>query len=59
MKDSNLLNELEQKIKLMVSSLEKERSIKNRVATEESGKLSDIEERVKNLINLIDQLEQN
>ena len=57
MKDSNLLNELEQKIKLMVSSLEKERSIKNRVATEESGKLSDIEERVKNLINLIDQLE--
>ena len=59
MKDLNLLNELEQKIKLMVSSLEKERSIKNRVATEESGKLSDIEERVKNLINLIDQLEQN
>tara|TARA_X000000368_G_C22741558_1_gene584099 strand:- start:187 stop:360 length:174 start_codon:yes stop_codon:yes gene_type:complete len=57
MKDLNLLNELEQKIKLMVSSLEKERSIKNRVATEESGKLSDIEERVKNLINLIDQLE--
>ena len=59
MKDLNLLNELEQKIKLMVSSLEKERSIKNRVATEESGKLSDIEERVKNLINLIDQLEKN
>ena len=59
MKDLNLLNELEQKIRLMISSLEKERAISNHNSTEESGKLSDIEERVKNLINLIDQLEKN
>ena len=59
MKDLNLLNELEQKIRLMITSLEKEKSNKSNSSTIESGKLSDIEERVKNLINLIDQLEDN
>tara|TARA_B100000674_G_C37178976_1_gene618793 strand:+ start:331 stop:510 length:180 start_codon:yes stop_codon:yes gene_type:complete len=59
MKDLNLLNELEQKIRLMITSLEKEKSKKSNSSTIESGKLSDIEERVKNLINLIDQLEDN
>ena len=59
MKDLNLLNELEQKIRLMISGLEKERNISSNNSTKESGKLSDIEERVKNLINLIDQLENN
>tara|TARA_Y100001970_G_scaffold264009_1_gene350096 strand:- start:176 stop:355 length:180 start_codon:yes stop_codon:yes gene_type:complete len=59
MKDLNLLNELEQKIRLMITSLEKEKNKKNNNSTIESGKLSDIEERVKNLISLIDQLEDN
>ena len=58
MKDLNLLNELEQKIRLMISNLEKEKNKNNNNSTVESGKLSDIEERVKNLINLIDQLEE-
>ena len=57
MKDLNLLNELEQKIRLMITSLEKEKSKKSNSSTIESGKLSDIEERVKNLINLIEQKE--
>ena len=59
MKDLNLLNELEQKIRLMITSLEKEKNKKNNNSTIESGKLSDIEERVKNLISLIDQFEDN
>ena len=59
MKDLNLLNELEQKIRLMITSLEKEKNKKNNNSTIESSKLSDIEERVKNLISLIDQLEDN
>ena len=59
MKDLNLLNELEQKIRLMITSLEKEKNKKNNNSTIESSKLSDIEDRVKNLINLIDQLEDN
>ena len=53
MKDLNLLNELEQKIRLMITSLEKEKNKKNNNSTIESSKLSDIEERVKNLISLI------
>ena len=59
MKDLKLLNELEQKIRLMITSLEKEKNKKNNNSTIESGKLSDIEERVKTLISLIDQLEDN
>ena len=60
MKDLSLLNELELKIRELVSSLERERG-KNSNAEkgiQESQKLSQIEEKVKNLINLIDQLEQ-
>ena len=60
MKDLSLLNELELKIRELVSSLERERG-KNSSAEkgiQESQKLSQIEEKVKNLINLIDQLEQ-
>ena len=59
MKDLSLLNELELKIRELVSSLERERE-KNTEAEkgiQESQKLSQIEEKVKNLINLIDQLE--
>ena len=59
MKDSSLLNELELKIRELVSSLERERE-KNSDAEkgiQESQKLSQIEEKVKNLVNLIDQLE--
>ena len=59
MKDLSLLNELEQKVRLMITSLEKEKSKKSNSSTIESSKLSDIEERVKNLISLIDQLEDN
>ena len=59
MKDTSLLNELELKIKELVSSLERERekSAKSEKAVQESQKLSLIEEKVKNLINLIDQME--
>ena len=60
MKDIELLNALEVKIREMVSSLERERE-KNSVsekAVQESEKLSKIEERVRHLINMIDQLEQ-
>ena len=60
MKYVSLLNELELKIRELVSSLERERE-KNAGAEkgiQESQKLSQIEEKVKNLVNLIDQLEQ-
>tara|TARA_B100001765_G_scaffold178826_1_gene121969 strand:+ start:51 stop:236 length:186 start_codon:yes stop_codon:yes gene_type:complete len=59
-KDIELLNALEVKIREIVSSLERERD-KNSVsekAVQESEKLSKIEERVRHLINMIDQLEQ-
>ena len=60
MKDLSLLNELELKIRELVSSLEREREKKSRAdkGIQESQKLSQIEEKVKNLVNLIDQLEQ-
>ncbi|MED5218951.1 MAG: hypothetical protein VX630_01440 [Candidatus Neomarinimicrobiota bacterium] len=60
MKDIELLNTLEVKIREMVSSLERERE-KNSDSgktVQESEKLSNIEERVRHLINMIDQLEQ-
>ena len=59
MKDTSLLNELELKIKELVSSLERERekNAKSEKAVYESQKLSLIEEKVKNLISLIDQME--
>ena len=59
MKDVALLNELEQKIRELVSSLERERekNAQSEKAVQESQKLSLIEEKVKNLINLLDQLE--
>ena len=59
MKDIELLIALEVKIREMVSSLERERE-KNSVsekAVQESEKLSKIEERVRHLITMIDQLE--
>jgi hypothetical protein len=59
MKDTSLLNELELKIKELVSSLERERekNAKSEKAVHESQKLSLIEEKVKKLINIIDQME--
>ena len=58
MKDLSLLNELEQKILEMVSAFEREKSrnLDSEKSQLESTKLSEIEEKVKNLINLIDQL---
>ena len=60
MKDLSLLNELELKIRELVSSLEREREKKSDAekGIQESQKLSQIEEKVKNLVNLINQLEQ-
>jgi len=58
--DIELLNTLDVKIREMVSSLERERE-KNSDSgktVQESEKLSKIEERVRHLINMIDQLEQ-
>tara|TARA_B100001778_G_C18297943_1_gene498445 strand:- start:392 stop:577 length:186 start_codon:yes stop_codon:yes gene_type:complete len=59
MKDISLLNELELKVRELVSSLERERekNVQSEKAVQESQKLSQIEEKVKNLINLLDQLE--
>ena len=59
MKDLSLLNELELKVRELVSSLERERekNVQSEKAVQESQKLSQIEEKVKNLINLLDQLE--
>jgi hypothetical protein len=61
MKDLSLLNKLELKIRELVSSLERERekNIDSEKSVQESQKLSLIEEKVRNLINLVDQLEQN
>ena len=61
MKDLSLLSELELKIRELVSSLERERE-KNADSDkkiQESRKLSKIEEKVRNLIYLVSQLEQN
>ena len=60
MKDIELLNELEAKIRKMVSSLDRERdkNIISNKAVQESEKLSKIEEKVRHLINMIDQLDQ-
>ena len=60
MNDIELLNTLDVKIREMVSSLERERE-KNSDSgktVQESEKLSKIEERVRHLINMIDQMEQ-
>ena len=61
MKDLSLLSELELKIRELVSSLERERekNADSDKAIQESRKLSKIEEKVRNLIYLVDQLEQN
>tara|TARA_Y100000768_G_C23495780_1_gene459172 strand:- start:128 stop:313 length:186 start_codon:yes stop_codon:yes gene_type:complete len=61
MKQSSLLNELELKIRELVNSLEREREKKSNSdkSAQESQKLSRIEEKIKNLINLVDQLEKN
>ena len=60
MKDIELLNTLEVKIREMLSSLERERekNSDSEKTVQESEKLSKIEERVRHLINMIDQMEQ-
>ena len=61
MNDISLLNELEQKVRELLSALENERE-KNSEAERtviESQKLSRIEENVQNLTNLLDQLEKD
>ena len=59
MKDISFLNELEQKIRELVSALEREREKNSQggQAVIESQKLSRIEENVLNLIHLLDQME--
>lgn len=59
MKDLSILNELEQKIRELVSALEREREKNSQgdQAVIESQKLSRIEENVQNLIHLLDQME--
>ncbi|SUZ88783.1 uncharacterized protein METZ01_LOCUS41637 [marine metagenome] len=54
------MNTLEVKIREMVSSLERERekNSDSEKTVQESEKLSKIEERVRHLITMIDQLEQ-
>ena len=60
MKDIELLNKLEIKVRDLVSSLkrEREKNVDSEKSVHESMKLSQIEEKVRNLINLVDQLEQ-
>ena len=59
MKDMPLLSDLEVKIRELIGSLERERekNIKSEKLFHESQKIPIIEEKVKNLINLIDQME--
>ena len=59
MNDSNLLNELEQKIVGLVGALkaEKDKNEKNSVNVIESQKLSKIEEHVNNMIKILDKVE--
>ncbi len=59
MKNIELLNNHELKARDFVSSLnrEREKNFDSEKAVHESMKLSQIEERVLNLINLVDQLE--
>ena len=61
MKDLSLLSDLELKIRELVSSLERERekNADSDKTIQESRKLSQIEEKVRNLIYLVSQLEQN
>lgn len=59
MKDMELLNELEVKIREMASSLDRERE-KNLGSNKdftESKKLSEIEDRVKSLVKILDEIE--
>jgi len=60
MKNLELLNKLEINVRDLVSSLkrEREKNADSEKAIHESMKLSQIEEKVRNLINLVDQLEQ-
>ena len=57
--DSNLLNELEQKIVGLVGALnaEKDKNVKNSDNVIESQKLSKIEEHVNNMIKILDKVE--
>ena len=59
MNDSNLLNELEQKIVGLVTALktEKDKNDKNSGNVIESQKLSKIEEHVNNMIDILDKAE--
>ena len=59
MNDSNLLNELEQKIVSLVTALraEKDKSKNNSGNVIESQKLSKIEEHVNNMIKILDKVE--
>ena len=59
MKDMPLLNDLELKIRELITTLDRERekNVNSEKFVQESQKLSHIEEKVKNLINLIDQME--
>ena len=60
MKNLELLNKLEINVRDLVSSLkrEREKNADSEKAIHGSMKLSQIEEKVRNLINLVDQLEQ-
>jgi hypothetical protein len=59
MNDSNLLNELEQKIVGLVTALktEKDKNDKSSGSVIESQKLSKIEEHVNNMIDILDKAE--
>tara|TARA_Y100001958_G_C21081622_1_gene437751 strand:+ start:664 stop:846 length:183 start_codon:yes stop_codon:yes gene_type:complete len=59
MKDMELLNELEVKIREMASSLDRERekNLGSNKDLTESKKLSEIEDRVKSLVKILDEIE--
>ena len=61
MKDISLFNDLELKVRELVSSLEREKAknAESEKGFKESRKLSQIEEKINGLISLIDQLENN
>ena len=59
MKDKLLLNELDAKVRQLVATIERERAknSESAFAVKESKKVNKIETKIKNLVSLIEQLE--
>ena len=61
MKDKSLLNELDEKVRQLVATIERERAKNSEsvLAVKESRKVNKIETKIKSLVSLIEQLEKS